>query len=100
MKQFDDFENLPMTAEKVICYFNTLRVKVGSTGLCGGDTGHGGRTCFMLENLSSTDMTVKVGDASFDNGKVQICLGGDSELRTFIDALQFTANSLKAMMKE
>ena len=39
---------------------NIIRVEVGTTGYCGGDTGHGGRTYLSIENLASTDMNANV----------------------------------------
>lgn len=37
---------------------NILEVEAGTTGYCGGDTGHGGRTYFRIQNAASTDMEV------------------------------------------
>lgn len=69
---------------------NILEVEVGTTGFRGGDTGHGARTYFKLENLGGTDMTVSV----TDNGVI-IELGGDTEITTFVDALEFAVNIIK-----
>jgi len=66
-----------------------LEATVGTTGYKGGDSGHGGRTIFRLTNLASTDMRVKVED-----DEVTICFGGDAELYTFIDALEFASTIL------
>lgn len=91
------FNDLPMKAEKEIVNLNILKVQVATNGFCGGDTGHGGRTYFSLEDLSSTDMTIVVGGQSFERGKVELCFGGDAELETFVEALEFAAKSLKVM---
>ena len=69
---------------------NILRVEAGTTGLKGGDTGHGGRTYFSIEDKGSTDMNVSV----FNNG-FQVELGGDTELETIIEALEFIVKTLK-----
>ena len=71
------------TFKKEIISANMLEVEVGTTGHQGGDSGHGGRTYFKVKNLSSTDMTVEADGSSCGDGKVEIMLGGDSELDTF-----------------
>lgn len=74
---------------------NIMECAAGSTGTCGGDTGHGGRTYFSIENISSTDLRIRVTDAngniheSDDVSKVEIGLGGDWENKEFINALAF-----------
>ena len=93
------YESLPMKAAKEITNCNILEVKVASTGYCGGDTGHGGRTYFSLEDLGSTDMNICAGGKEFKSGKVELLFGGDTELETFVEALEFAAASLRAMMK-
>ena len=35
---------------------NILEVEAGTTGFMGGDTGHGGRTYFRIQDEGSTDM--------------------------------------------
>ena len=37
---------------------NILEVEAGTTGFMGGDTGHGGRTYFRIENSGGTDIPV------------------------------------------
>lgn len=63
---------------------NILKAEAGTTGLCGGDTGHGGRTYFALEDLGSTDISF---DVSVD--RLEVYLGGDCELYTITEALKF-----------
>ena len=70
---------------------NILECEVGTNGYHGGDTGHGCRTYFRLQNLSSTDMEV----VTDRNNQVEIMLGGDCELSTFIEALEFAVETLK-----
>ena len=76
---------------KEIIDANSLYVEVGTTGFQGGDTGHGGRTFFLLHNAASTDIEI---ESPFPD-RVAFCLGGDSELRTFIEALEFAADTLR-----
>lgn len=80
---------------------NILEVEAGTTGYCGGDTGHGGRTYFRLKDLASTDMTANVIKNQYnDTEEVIIELGGDTELSTFIEALEFTLKVLKEQSRE
>jgi len=76
---------------KEIIDANSLYVEVGTTGFKGGDSGHGCRTFFLLHNVASTDIEI---DSIYPD-KVAIWLGGDSELRTFIEALEFAADTLR-----
>lgn len=70
-----------------------LEVIVETTGFCGGDTGHGGRTTVSLVDHSSTDM-----ERSFvEEGRVEIRMGGDAELRSLIRGLRFAADSLAVL---
>ena len=79
---------------------NILEVEVGTTGHCGGDTGHGCRTFFRLKNLSSTDMRVDVvEDIDDTTDEVSISFGGDTELDTFLDALTFAVEKLRGYVK-
>lgn len=75
---------------------NILEIEVGTTGFCGGDTGHGGRTYFSLKDLSNTDMRVRIKDTLgsdvceyYDADLIEIAFGGDAELVTFVEALEF-----------
>jgi hypothetical protein len=80
---------------------NILEVEVGTTGYCGGDTGHGGRVYFSIRDLGSTDINVKVISNSYrDTEGVVIELGGDTELSTFIEALEFAVKVLKEQSQE
>lgn len=93
-------------ASKEIMNFNILKVKVESTGLRGGDSGHGGRTVFRLEDDASTCWNLRY-EESFPGmteirhveqpSAVEIELQGDSELETFIQALEFAVEELKKM---
>lgn len=83
---------------------NILKVTVGTTGLMGGDTGHGGRTVFRLEDIGGTDMRCFVDSGGrvhrFDEGPeaVTLVFGGDTELETFITALEYAAQTLRSIV--
>ena len=82
--------------EKEIVNANIIRVAVGTNGFKGGDTGHGSRTVFEIEDLASTDMQV---DVEKDGALVRLRFGGDTELETFIEALEFALETLKEQSK-
>ena len=75
--------------------FNTLGVTVASNGYQGGDSGRGGRTYICIENLCSTDIDAVVSYGQDTNAKVEIMLGGDSELDSMIYALRWAADKLE-----
>lgn len=83
------------TYKKPIYGFNDLEVEVGTTGLRGGDTGKGGRTYFALRDLSSTDVNARAFVDRYGCTNIEIMLGGDSELRTFVEALEYAASTLR-----
>jgi len=78
---------------------NILRVAAGTTGYCGGDAGHGGRTIFEIEDLGNTDISITPIKGEF-NGGVLIELGGDSEMETFVEALEWAASTLRKQMAQ
>lgn len=87
--------------QKEIVNANLLTVTIGSTGFMGGDAGHGGRTFFEIKDDACTCISAEIDGIEIDNfSKIKICLGGDSELETFIDALFFAARSLKEIAGE
>lgn len=69
---------------------NMLEVEAGTTGFMGGDSGHGCRTYLRVVDRASSDMRV----SKFQNG-FSIMLGGDSELRTILQALKFMVRTLE-----
>ena len=73
---------------------NILTVEAGTTGYMGGDSGHGGRTYFRIEDQGSMDIQVlpigRYGDEGFE-----VFLGGDCELETVIRALKFITKVLE-----
>lgn len=80
---------------------NILSVSVGSTGYMGGDTGHGGRTYFAIKDDASTDLRLRVNNGNWQEvEQIEIALGGDTELATFIEALRFGFDQLRLAVKE
>ena len=76
--------------------FNSLEVTAGTTGYKGGDSGHGCRTFIRIKDTSCTDIQInKLTDGDRDEG-VEIILGGDSELGTMIQGLEFILRVLKS----
>lgn len=74
---------------------NALGVEVGTAGFCGGDSGHGSRTYFSLRNIADTDMTVSIDGKVYNPELVEFLFGGDCELETFIQSLEFALKILK-----
>ena len=79
-------------AEKEISDANILRVAAETNGFQGGDSGHGCRTVIELEDLGGTDIKFVIEN---DGKMLRIELGGDAELRTVIEALEFATQVLK-----
>ena len=77
--------------------FNTLGATVATNGYQGGDSGHGCRTYICFEDLSSTDIDAEVSSGQDTNAKLEIMLGGDSELDSMIDALRWAADKLEEL---
>ena len=74
---------------------NVLEVEAGTNGYKGGDSGHGSRTYFRIEDLASTDMTIGVTEHGF-----WVSLGGDCELETITEALRFIVQVLEEQAEE
>jgi len=87
---------------------NSFEVEAGTTGYQGGDTGHGGRTYFRIEDTWGTDIIINViknKNSTLINNPaaargVEIMLGGDAELTTFIEALKWAVSVLEAQSAE
>lgn len=101
VKLIDGIEVKTLSKEIVSC--NIITVEVGTTGYMGGDTGHGGRTYFRISDEASTDMRCNVVSEGeihqFDNtcgaNQIEVMFGGDCEMETFIEALEFAAETLR-----
>jgi hypothetical protein len=72
---------------------SAFTVTVGTNGEQGGDAGHGSRTYLRLGS-DGADVEISTHDGGTG---VTIEMGGDSELRTFVDALEFAAKTLRAV---
>jgi hypothetical protein len=72
---------------------NVLEVEAGTNGYKGGDSGHGSRTYFRIENAGGTDIEARlIGPYGTDG--IEVSLGGDCELETIIMALKFITKML------
>ena len=87
------------TYSRDILSANILEVEAGTTGFMGGDTGHGGRTYFRIEDAASTDIQVHPLGRYADEG-FEVILGGDCELETIIRALKFITKVLEEEAQE
>ena len=67
---------------------NVLEVEAGTNGYQGGDSGHGSRTYFRIENAGGTDIEAHLMGPYGTDG-IEVSLGGDCELETIITALKF-----------
>lgn len=79
---------------------NILEVEAGTNGYQGGDTGHGGRTYFRIEDQGSTDMKVHSYTDKHGSSGFEVILGGDCELETMIRALKFITKVLEDESRE
>lgn len=93
------------TFKKEIWEANVLSVEVGTNTPMGGDAGHGGITIFTLTNKAATSWLIDVfagrrkeeGNAiTIENpDQISIKLFGDTEAKTFMEALKFALHILK-----
>lgn len=86
------------TKSKEIDMCCIIEAEAGTTGLCGGDSGHGCRTYLKIENIASTDIRPqllynKYGDLT----GFEVKFGGDLELYAITEALRFMADTLEDM---
>ena len=79
---------------------NILEVEAGTTGFMGGDTGHGGRTYFRIQDEGSTDMKINTYVYRYGCRGFEVFLGGDCELETTIRALKFITKVLEEESQE
>lgn len=88
------------TFSREVVSANILEVEAGTTGFCGGDSGHGGRTYFRIQDLGSTDIRVNTHRDRFGEDGFEVVLGGDCELDTVITALKFITKVLEDQSQE
>jgi hypothetical protein len=93
-KKLDDGTEITTYSRDVVSC-NILEVEAGTTGYKGGDTGHGGRAYFRIEDAGGTDMTVNSYVNKFGCSEFEVTLGGDCELETMIRALKFITKVLE-----
>ena len=76
---------------------NVLEVEVGTTGFCGGGSGHGSRTYLRIQDKAGSDIRVNIlrAENSLPCG-FELVMCGDCELITLIDALSFALETLKS----
>ena len=80
---------------------NLLSVEAGTNGYQGGDTGHGSRTYIRIQDEGGTDIGVRTITDKFGfTSGVEIALGGDAELSTIIEALEFVTKVFQDQIKE
>jgi hypothetical protein len=70
---------------------NIITVDVTDTGFKGGDAGHGCVVKFSIKDESSTCMYVN----GMETGHFELELRGDSERRTFLNALKFAVDIIE-----
>ena len=78
---------------------NLLEVEAGTNGYHGGDSGHGSRSYFRIENQGGTDIRVNPLGRHGEEG-FEVIIGGDCELETMITALKFITQALEDGAKE
>lgn len=94
----DGTEITTYTRDVVSC--NILQVEAGTNGYQGGDSGHGSRTYFRIQDEASTDMEIKPIVSKWGCDGFEVCLGGDCELETMIRALKFIVKVLEDESQE
>jgi len=89
----------------ILSRMNILEVEAGTNGYHGGDSGGGSRTYLALRDRGATTWRLRVRDRCgkdwiFEQPvSVEITVGGDSELDTFLDALKFSAQALTDLLR-
>lgn len=100
-KESREIDGIEVTTwNRVIENGNVLGVEVGTNGYWGGDSDQGSRTYVRVENLSGTDLRARPLLDRDGSCGVEMILGGDSALESFIDALEFVLQTLKDGIKE
>ena len=94
MADFNDKDRCGVLYSSKFGFFNTLGITVGTNGYQGGDSGHGGRTYICIQDLGCTDIDASISKSSDNGPKVEMILGGDSELDSIIDGLRWAADKL------
>jgi hypothetical protein len=88
------------TWQREIWSANMIEVEAGTNGYCGGDSGHGGRAYLRIQDVYCTDIEVRVLGEEGDKHGVELIMGGDCELSSLIDALEFALKALRDGIRE
>jgi hypothetical protein len=80
----------PVVANQEIVDCNIIKVTIEHNGIQGGDAGHGGFTRFTIKDEAATCMYVN----GVESSQFTLEFRGDSERRTFIEALKFALETL------
>lgn len=77
-----------------------MRVAAGTTGECGGDSGHGGKTIIEIADDSGCDIECTILQTGHDGRGtgMRIALGGDCEMSCLLEALEFAAATIRREM--
>lgn len=94
----DGTEITTYTRDVVSC--NILQIEAGTNSYQGGDSGHGSRTYFCIQDEGSTDMEIKPVVTKWGCDGFEVTLGGDCELETMIQALKFIVKVLEEELQE
>ena len=94
----DGTEITTYTREVISC--NILQVEAGTNGFQGGDSGHGSRTYFRIQDEASTDIEINLITSRCGCEGFEVTLGGDCELETMIRALKFIVKVLEEESQE
>ena len=85
------------TVATEISHFNTFAAEAGTTGYMGGDSKKGGRAFIKIIDMGNSDVYV---ERNADGKGFTMRVGGDSELDTLIDSLDFIVSTLKKQKNE
>lgn len=83
------------TYKRDVVSANILEVEAGTNGYQGGDNGHGCRAYIRFEDVGGTAIDARL--IRHGEGGAVIELGGDCELDTITEALEFAAHVLRDM---
>lgn len=97
MASFNDISKCTKRDHASFQSCNCFDVDVATTGYCGGDSGHGGRTYFRLKDADCSDIDFRIQSDAYGQQSVEMMLGGDCELDTFIEALRWAADTLEKL---
>ena len=78
--------------------YGILTVTAGTTGYCGGDSGHGGES-FIKLNMEGGDLSASIDGRTTERGitDLVISVGGDWELDALIEGFRYAAETLTAI---